>query len=1846
MKKQKKFVSVLILIAIIMNNIIFPLQGVVYAFGDEQSKTIDFRGHNLVVNEDGSVTFDCEVEGNTGRLTFTLYNAENQLIHAEPMVNWDEEQQTNVPNGFEAWANLGTTSYEGCYCIVSSEDVDLTNIRFNLVGKYQYLVNNRLDLPTDTDHISIDYYNIRPLQEIKEVSFNSQNLSVNQDGSVNIYCNLEYNSGMVKIYLYNSDGTKVNIEKCIYWNPETETNYESDTDATGKLNTTTYQGAYLIMSSDEVDLTKVILDIDRDAQNVEVGENGRVDLPNIDFITIQEHIFKDRDEKKEIFFHSNNLEINDNGEITLECNLEDNTGKIFVTPYNSDGTVIKAKRYDEWDEEKEEWGKSSTDAYAKVNGTTYDGAYFIVHSNQVNLSDLKFDFSGKECLIGENGKVDLTGCQFVKFEDISYKPMYEKKRVEFRSNNLVFSENGTVTMDTEIEGNEGQITFELHNADGSKVNINKSICWNEELQQEEFDSTRGEGILNTITYEGAYLIVTTENVDLSDIVFDFAGNITEINEEGRVDLPANVDWILIEPYCFREKNEKKIVHFYFDNIQVNDDGTLTIPCTLKNNQGTLKLTLFNSNGTKVNIRKNVFWNPETEQDYESDTDAEGKLNTSTYEGAYFIVTSEDVNVANIKFRINDKDVLIDANGKATLNSEDYIHIDKYTLKNVNSETTTITVNATSTGANFTRLFINAVDFTNENTTNSVNATHDVEELDEDRIVICIEEGKIIKTIKVNEQEGDLSATPMNMLDFDFPHADTYSIEITCEDDPNYLPSIKWAYNNPERYGEEAIVENGTVEVVSVTLPGGETVYNYDELLPEDIPGIGKQPKHHEAYLVDEELKELYTQVGSTVVLRIIPDKGYEVSSLNLDNGTQLIPDSVVPNQYSLVMPNNTTFLSGIITKTKTYFDVTDPEFGAIPNDEIDDYQAIFRALRKARNIDETITVYVPAGNYIISNQLIIYSNTKLILDKDAVIKSTLSEDNYGMLVASHNDEEDTHGGYTKFENIEISGGTWDRNSSSDIISSVFSLRHGQNINIHDLTVENCTEHMINISADKDVTIKNVVFQKQIPYTGTSSEFWGEHTVGDSERYKFTEAIHTDTASDGEKSALPLDNTTCDNIVIEECIFNGVFSGVGNHHESEYKTKNVTVKNCEFTNMQYGEAVNAWSFDSITVSRNTLTNSKVGVIAIASTGTIANNSFIVSGTSTDYGVIHLENSDFEINNNTIQNASNFSIRVMQGNATIVENNINGSVSDGIKAENATKLQINNNAISNIVRYPIFIKNCEEQNVISENTITAPSNASSGNSAVLIEKSGNNNTVEKNNIFGYFEYDIYLIQSNGTINNNTLAACKSNAISVDNSTVTINQNKITNAGLDGIHLNSCNSIVSSNEITNPTSNAIYALNGKATIANNTINKTEKDGIRVDYLSEINANNNILKNIGRYGIYVSNSSSNTTISSNEVEGSNTSVGIFIEKCSGENLVEKNTLKTGSFAGIFASKCKGTILQNNVTECSGDALQIMGDADNVATFTVKDNTLITASKQNYDIRLYPYSKDCVIKNNTLGTRGLKAESNTSYSLEAFTGIKEESDGSLVYYKNGIKDNSTGLVQSSGTWYYIKNGVVDTSYTGLVQYSGKWFYVQKGILHWGVKTLVQYYGTWYYVNNSTLDWNYTGLCQYGGSWYYVQKGTLKWGAKTLVQYGGTWYYVNNSTLDWSYTGLCYFSGKWYYIQKGQLNWGIKTLVQYNGTWYYVDNSTLDWNYTGLCQYNGSWFYVQKGQINWGVRTLTQYYGTWYYVNNSKLDWNYTGLCEYNGKWYYIQKGVLKWGYNGNVVYNGKTYTVRNSTVV
>ena len=167
--------------------------------------------------------------------------------------------------------------------------------------------------------------------------------------------------------------------------------------------------------------------------------------------------------------------------------------------------------------------------------------------------------------------------------------------------------------------------------------------------------------------------------------------------------------------------------------------------------------------------------------------------------------------------------------------------------------------------------------------------------------------------------------------------------------------------------------------------------------------------------------------------------------------------------------------------------------------------------------------------------------------------------------------------------------------------------------------------------------------------------------------------------------------------------------------------------------------------------------------------------------------------------------------------------------------------------------------------------------------------------------------------------------------------------------------------------------------------------------------------------------------------------------------------------------------------------------------------------------------------------------------------GLLKDSDGVWRYYTNNQVDTSyTGFAASGSDQVYLINGVQNTSYSGLI-YNGSWYYVKGGTADWSYTGLAQYNGVWYYVRQGSVDWEYTGLCQYDTIWFYIKNGALDWNYTGLCQHSGVWYYITKGQVNWNYTGSCIYNGKSYYVEKGVLNWKYNSTAVYSSASYTVD---------------------------------------------------------------------------------------------
>ncbi len=524
--------------------------------------------------------------------------------------------------------------------------------------------------------------------------------------------------------------------------------------------------------------------------------------------------------------------------------------------------------------------------------------------------------------------------------------------------------------------------------------------------------------------------------------------------------------------------------------------------------------------------------------------------------------------------------------------------------------------------------------------------------------------------------------------------------------------------------------------------------------------------------------------------------------------------------------------------------------------------------------DQT-TVTVPAGSYTIdANRWIrIFSNTKLVMD-GATIKQTATDsgqlqrvkNNTLMVQGCHfgssgqvcTDSSCTHGKQTQVQNVTVEGGVWDANCKSNPTWNVscILIQHGKNVTFKNVAFKNFTNHAVNVAGTQNVQVVGCTFSNAVKFTGDSERFWGgkvRTAQGKIDRIRSTEAVHTDFCNkEGEKTAYPLDNSACKNILVTGCTFTDTYSGVGTHHENASATiDGLTVEKCTFT-LKDGNAVNLFSTTNAKVLNNKVTGGYCLVRANDSKGVVANNKTnkctgnaigsvnaskltVKNNTikkTTGAGILFSDKASGTISGNKIVNSSKGTgVNISGGKATVKNNTISGgAIGIAFKSASGASSAIGNVVAGASTNGIYVVSTTKGKITFSKNTVKGSKGA-----GIRIDKSKNvtaSKNVVRNNRFGFSvsasknlgisknkasggEVIIRVVQkSTGVkVTNNTLKAqtgrlCSSNAIYFyGRCTGTVSGNTIVKAGTAGVRVDGkCEIAIKGNKITAPGTKAL--------------------------------------------------------------------------------------------------------------------------------------------------------------------------------------------------------------------------------------------------------------------------------------------------------------------------------------------------------------------------------------------------------------------------------------------------------
>ena len=290
--------------------------------------------------------------------------------------------------------------------------------------------------------------------------------------------------------------------------------------------------------------------------------------------------------------------------------------------------------------------------------------------------------------------------------------------------------------------------------------------------------------------------------------------------------------------------------------------------------------------------------------------------------------------------------------------------------------------------------------------------------------------------------------------------------------------------------------------------------------------------------------------------------------------------------------------------------------------------------------------------------------------------------------------------------------------------------------------------------------------------------------------------------------------------------------------------------------------------------------------------------------------------------------------------------------------------------------------------------------------------------------------------------------------------------------------------------------------------------------------------------------------------------------------------------------------------------------------------------------------------------------------------------DQKYEWVTKGVNKNYTGIAQEkSGTWYYLKNGEPDFTYTGVKNNEYGWWRIENGIVNFNFNGLAaNEYGTWY-LKNGKVDFNYTGfaagVAKNESGWWYVEKGQVKFNktdilsgkANTVANKAGVdgwWYIVNskvytgntvannaygwwvirNGKVDFNYTGFASNQYGWWYAEKGQVTFKKNDILPGIANtdpkaagedgWWLVKKSQVV-KETTVSNNAYGWWYVKDGAVDFDYNGVESNAYGWWCIHNGKVDFAYTGFEKNAYGWWYIEKGQVT--FKKNDILSGKANT-------
>lgn len=505
--------------------------------------------------------------------------------------------------------------------------------------------------------------------------------------------------------------------------------------------------------------------------------------------------------------------------------------------------------------------------------------------------------------------------------------------------------------------------------------------------------------------------------------------------------------------------------------------------------------------------------------------------------------------------------------------------------------------------------------------------------------------------------------------------------------------------------------------------------------------------------------------------------------------------------------------------------ITDAAYKVDATDKVSDSKGIQSILDKAIGSQTMVTIYFPAGNYYVDETMRVYSNTHIILDKNATVHRMDSLVNNGLLFnVDQNGKRNVVGGYDMSENIILEGGTWEGGNTklAKKGTDVIRFDHARNITIKNCVIKNTYDcHIVELVGIKNGLISNCTLTGFRYKKGKEKNYtYAREAIQLESAWTSNEKDLTDVNSAWAKGSV-IDGTSCQQVTVTNNTFIDTPCGVGQHRytkSGKYRNKDIVISNNTFNcskKLKYCKtAITCCGTNNLTVSNN-----------------------IVKGPYR-FAMHVIASNDVTIEKNQVEGTTMNGIMVDKGRITaIAENSLKSMGKHGISVGGGTVLAISKNTITSVKQNGICVDDGKVTNITGNIIKDAKKHGISiaGGKKITVKKiSGNTINKAKQNGISVDAGKITNITENiiKNVNKHGISVVGGTVGTGKKSTNGIQSNKISSCKQNGITVSGKGKVssIGKNNISNVKNNGI-SLTGKARvywIIKNTVKKCRKHGI----------------------------------------------------------------------------------------------------------------------------------------------------------------------------------------------------------------------------------------------------------------------------------------------------------------------------------------------------------------------------------------------------------------------------------